>query len=269
MENGVMYLSNKYLKYYKLFKEDYLSRIYGRTILKDLHVFTLSEERGCKRISAMDARVLYLLMHRDIAAQSAYKSVDVILPDGRPIYWISRLLRRDVVEQVSGPDLFFEVLSDSVLKQRRHVFYGGSEETIVLMKERAQKAGVNLVYAESPPFVSLEALDVSRAQNLIDVYKPDFFWCGLGAPKQEYLLSKLFGDKIVMASVGLAFDYYAGVVKRPPRLISIFGLEWLMRYSQQPKRFGRFIRPLFFCTSLLLAVLIVVLVKGRWYSHRN
>jgi len=43
--------------------------------------------------------------------------------------------------------------------------------------------------------------------------------------------------------VGLAFEYFAGTVKRVPRKIQKYGFEWLFRCIQQPIKARRFIIP--------------------------
>ena len=146
------------------------------------------------------------------------------------------------------------------------MFYGGTERTISLLKKKCTKHGVNVVHAESPPFLPIEELEVNRVNELIKLHKPDFFWCGLGAPKQEYLLYQLDRDhNAVMAGVGLAFDYYAGTVRQAPQFMSKLGLEWIVRYCQQPKRAVRFVRPLFFVSKLL----VLEFIKLRLQSGRR
>ena len=39
-----------------------------------------------------------------------------------------------------------------------------------------------------------------------------------------------------MLAVGAAFDFHAGIVKQAPHWIQRFGLEWLFRLIQEPKR---------------------------------
>jgi len=40
----------------------------------------------------------------------------------------------------------------------------------------------------------------------------------------------------VILGVGAAFDYFAGNIKRAPKWMQGFGLEWLFRLIQEPKR---------------------------------
>ncbi|HLP72558.1 MAG TPA: WecB/TagA/CpsF family glycosyltransferase, partial [Bacteroidales bacterium] len=80
----------------------------------------------------------------------------------------------------------------------------------------------------------------------INLIKPTFFWCGLGAPKQErlmYLLQPKLNSTICIG-VGLAFEYFAGTVKRAPDWMIQSGLEWVYRLAQQPGKINRAFRPL-------------------------
>ncbi|MCA1994329.1 MAG: WecB/TagA/CpsF family glycosyltransferase, partial [Coleofasciculus sp. S288] len=64
----------------------------------------------------------------------------------------------------------------------------------------------------------------------------------LGCPKQEYWMAQ-HKDKIqaVMLGVGGVFPVYAGIHKNAPRRVKEFGLEWLYRLVQEPRRlWGRY-----------------------------
>jgi N-acetylglucosaminyldiphosphoundecaprenol N-acetyl-beta-D-mannosaminyltransferase len=59
----------------------------------------------------------------------------------------------------------------------------------------------------------------------------------LGCPKQEYWMAQ-HKNKIqaVMLGVGGVFPVYAGLHKRAPRRVREWGLEWLYRLIQEPRR---------------------------------
>jgi UDP-N-acetyl-D-mannosaminuronic acid transferase (WecB/TagA/CpsF family) len=44
---------------------------------------------------------------------------------------------------------------------------------------------------------------------------------------------------VPLLAVGGAFDYHAGTVKRPPTWMQRYGLEWLWRLAQEPRRLWR------------------------------
>ena len=227
-------------------------------ILERIDKYLDTETNKSLKIYACDARTLYLYYRRNKYLYVSYNNSDIILPDGRPIYWLINNRFQEETEHITGPNLMQSVLNSSRLKAKRHMFYGGTTETIELLAKKCLENGVNLVYWESPPFLSIDNLEVSKVGELIQSYDIDFFWCGLGAPKQEFMIHKLNLDKkVVLLGVGLAFDYYAGTVKKASPLLSYLGLEWVSRYLQQPKRIKRFIKPFFFVFMLLIKEFLI------------
>ncbi len=86
---------------------------------------------------------------------------------------------------------------------------------------------------------------------------------GLGAPKQEYFISRVAslwekegGGPLVLMSVGGSFDILAGRLKRAPLLIRSIGFEWLWRLFQEPWRWRRQM-------ALLEFIRLVIAAKSR------
>ena len=178
------------------------------------------------------------------------------VPDGIPLVWIAKNNGYSEVGKVSGKDLMDEIFKESVINGYSHYFYGCSKDTIKLMKSKllAKYPKLNIKAAISPPFQALEDYDINSLANDINKLNPTFFWCGLGAPKQEYIISLLQPHlkSTICIGVGLAFEYFAGNVKRVPRKIEKYGLEWLFRCIQQPIKAGRFIMPLLWIIPKIL-----------------
>lgn len=234
-------------------------------LIEELWVWPLKGLNGARVVFACDARVFHLYYKKDKFILPAYNEAHVILADGRPIYWLSKLWLNKSYEQLTGPGFMMKVLNDEKLKGKRHMFYGGAPSTIEKLRARCAQHGINLVYAESPPYLDITNLDIERVDSLIRQYSPDFFWCGLGAPKQEHLIHQLDKDVgVVMAGVGLAFDYYAGSVEEAPAAVSQLGLEWLWRYAQQPTRIKRFIPPFFFVLRILVREMVTKKLPTIW-----
>ena len=74
--------------------------------------------------------------------------------------------------------------------------------------------------------------------NEINTIRPDALFIGLTAPKQEKwaFAHKEDLDVAHICCIGAVFDFYAGTVKRPPKWMIGFGLEWLGRLVSEPKR---------------------------------
>lgn len=246
-----------------IFGEIGLNKFNTDNIIEEVQEYTESNSQKAFVIFACDARVLWMYKNKDSFIYNSYETADRILPDGRPIYWLLKKKYSSPEVQITGPGIMRSVLAHEVLKKKRHMFYGGSPEVIQRIKARALKEGVNVVYAESPPYLPIEDLDISRLNYLIKDYECDFLWCGLGAPKQEHMIFELDrSQKVVMLGVGLAFDLYANTVFEAPRIFSILGLSWFFRYAQQPRRFGRFVRPFIFVISLMFQEMLRLKPRG-------
>ena len=178
------------------------------------------------------------------------------VPDGMPLVWIAHNKGFKEVGKVSGMDLMKRIFTESVKNSYSHYFYGCSNATIDLMVENIKKDyyGIQIKGAVSPPFQPLEKFDIDALATELNSLKPTFFWCGLGAPKQERLMALLQPklDSTICVGVGLAFEYFAGTVKRVPVPIQRMGLEWFYRCAQQPIKARRFIVPFFWIIKYIL-----------------
>ena len=89
--------------------------------------------------------------------------------------------------RVTGPDLMRELLKESGTKHYRHYFYGSTQETLDILREKITEKYPGAVIAGmySPPFRPLTAGEDAEIVEKINAAKPDFVWVGLGAPKQE------------------------------------------------------------------------------------
>lgn len=167
--------------------------------------------------------------------------------DGVPLKWIAHRKGYKNVGRVCGPDLFLALLNESADKKYSHFFYGSSEDTInkINRKMKTEYPQIEVKGSISPPFQPIENYNIDELAELINRLQPTFFWCGLGAPKQEQLMA-LLQPKLhstICIGVGLVFEYFAGTVERAPEWAQKNGLEGIYRLSQQPRKIGRIIRP--------------------------
>lgn len=174
---------------------------------------------------------------------SEYKKIQnggaLALPDGKPLSIISRKRGFKNAERVTGPDLMGDIFKESEEKGYSHFFYGSSNETLEILNERLKEKypNLNIIGMYSPPFKPEVSIESDNFINDINSKNVDFFWVGLGAPKQEKWMYE-HKDKInsVMIGVGAGFDYYAERIKRAPDWMQKSSLEWLYRLMQDPKR---------------------------------
>ena len=132
-----------------------------------------------------------------------------------------------------------ELLKESGTKHYRHYFYGSTQETLDILREKITEKYPGAVIAGmySPPFRPLTADEDAKIVEKINAAEPDFVWVGLGAPKQErWMAAHENRVRALMLGVGAAFDYEAGNIRRAPAWMQHCTLEWLYRLMQDPKR---------------------------------
>ena len=92
---------------------------------------------------------------------------------------------------------------------------------------------------------NLIRMDHSEILNRIHSAQPDILLVAFGNPKQEkwiWMHRKRLGVPLAMG-VGGSFDILVGDMRRAPRWIQQCGLEWAMRFVQEPQRLGpRYLR---------------------------
>jgi N-acetylglucosaminyldiphosphoundecaprenol N-acetyl-beta-D-mannosaminyltransferase len=166
-------------------------------------------------------------------------AADMIVTDGMPLVWMQRLQGRKTATRVRANDLMTLLIEHAERSGLRVGFYGGKQEVIDAMVERAKNdhAELNVTYAFSPPFRPLTDEEDAEITANINASGTQILFMGLGCPKQENWMaghkSKL---KCVMLGVGASFDFYAGNVRESPEWLGKLGLEWLYRLTQEPNR---------------------------------
>ncbi len=236
-----------------VFENVAISRTNLRDALADVSDRFQRDEFGY--VCFMDTRTAYLA-NRDEEYRSIQESSLMTFPDGMPLVWAARMQGLSDVGKVSGKDFMDAVFSVSEENGYTHYFYGSTPETVEKIRENLGRKypGLVILGAVSPPFQPLEDFDVDGLAEELNRLGPVFFWCGLGAPKQEYLISRLQPklERTCCAGVGLAFEYLAGTVARAPGWMQRSGLEWVFRLFQQPGNIRRVALPFLWVLKALL-----------------
>ena len=204
---------------------------------------------------------------KDAVYQSILNRSFMTAPDGMPLVWLGRLQGFTAMRRVYGPDYMTEVCRMSVERGYRHFLYGGDEGVAELLATELTRRfpGLQIAGTYTPPFRPLLGEEEADLTNLVAVTKPDIFWVGLGAPKQErfmaHYLDKL--DVKVMIGVGAAFDIHTGQIKDAPSWMKSAGLQWLHRLAQEP---GRLWRRYLFNNPKFLWSVVLQLLRIRIYN---
>ena len=183
-------------------------------------------------------------LETDKEFQEVYREADLILTDGMPLIWISKLKKNPIKEKVSGSDLFPEVCKLSANKGYKVFLLGAAEGVAAQAAEnlRAKYKGLNIVGTYSPSYGFENKEDeIQQIIEMINEVKPDVLAVGLGAPKQEkflYNYRKQLNVPVALA-IGASIDFEAGNIDRAPKWMQYSGLEWFYRLCKEPKRMFR------------------------------
>jgi N-acetylglucosaminyldiphosphoundecaprenol N-acetyl-beta-D-mannosaminyltransferase len=186
-------------------------------------------------------------IYADIDLQSLVSEADLVIADGMPLIWASRILKTPLAERVTGAQLIWS-LSGAATDHDVPVFLLGGATGVA---ERAGVAitnrypGLKLAGTYCPPFGFEDDNDQMREiVSRIEQTSPGVIFCGLGFPKQERLmaiLARRFPDAWLVGC-GASLAMAAGDVRRAPKWMQTIGLEWLCRLVQEPRRlFSRYI----------------------------
>lgn len=180
-------------------------------------------------------------LEKDEELQKVYKNASLILTDGKPLIWISKWYKTPIKEKISGSDLFPRVCQLAANKNYTMYLLGAAEGVADTAARNLMKKypGLNIVGTYSPPFgFEKNEQEMNTIKTQIQDVHPDILIVGLGCPKQEkfmYYNCKELGVPISFG-LGASIDFEAGNIKRAPKWMSNHGLEWLYRFSKEPKR---------------------------------
>lgn len=180
-------------------------------------------------------------LEKDEELQKVYKCASLILTDGKPLIWISKWYKTPIKEKISGSDLFPRVCQLAANKNYTMYLLGAAEGVADTAARNLMEKypGLNIVGTYSPPFgFEKNEQEMNKIKTQIQDVHPDILIVGLGCPKQEkfmYYHCKELGVPISFG-LGASIDFEAGNIKRAPKWMSNHGLEWLYRFSKEPKR---------------------------------
>ena len=180
-------------------------------------------------------------LQTDGKLKKAYDGASLVLADGMPLIWISKLYRTPIKEKVSGSDLFPKLCEFARDNNLSMFFLGAAEGVAERAKENLQQRfpGLDICGCFSPEYGFEKDPDkVEEVLSIVRKASPDILIVALGCPKQEVLMSEHCSEMGVPVSLGLgaSLDFEAGQSKRAPKWMQQHGLEWLYRMCAEPKR---------------------------------
>jgi N-acetylglucosaminyldiphosphoundecaprenol N-acetyl-beta-D-mannosaminyltransferase len=180
--------------------------------------------------------------YKDKSFENDLTKATIITADGKPLAAACKWLYKKEQERIAGMD-FMPALISSLNDEGASIFLYGSTEKVletIVQKIKTEFARVEIAGYLSPPFRQLTTEEENKHIQLINESGAQFVLVALGCPKQEKWMAKNFTKiNAVLLGVGGAFPVYANLQKRAPVLMQRYGLEWLYRLMQEPKRLMR------------------------------
>lgn len=188
-----------------------------------------------------NASILRQLRSEDNTALAA--SADLVLADGMPIVWASKISGNALPERVTGASLIW-TLSEAAARLGLPVLLIGGAPGVA---ERGSSVLTEAYPGLSaswhfPPF-GFEA-DPTEHEAIVEVLKRSaarIVFVGLGFPKQERLIVWLreHFPHVWFVACGAALTFVAGDLARAPSWMQDHGIEWVHRLINEPRRLAR------------------------------
>ena len=200
------------------------------------------------------------------AFRAAYAAQDLVVADGNPIVWMSRLAGRPV-QLIPGSDAI-EPLARIAAQQGVSVALVGSTAPALAAARsylEAEVPNLKVAICIAPPM----GFDAGGAQGKavlkqVQASGAGLCFIALGAPKQEIFAAagRRVTPQIGFASIGAGLDFFAGTQQRAPDWARRFAVEWLWRMLSSPKRLGmRYLRCIAILPGQMLRA-VMLRVKG-------
>jgi N-acetylglucosaminyldiphosphoundecaprenol N-acetyl-beta-D-mannosaminyltransferase len=183
----------------------------------------------------------------DMSYRALLAEADLVVADGMPLVWASRLQGTPLPQRVAGSDLISS-LSKAAAKEGRSLFLlggspGSAEGAAKVLRERYPE--VKIVGIHCPPMgFEDDERQMATVVEALEQARPDIVYLGLGSPKQEKLIQRIrrYVPGAWWLGLGISFSFLCGDVQRAPRWVQRLGLEWVHRLVQEPRRlFKRYI----------------------------
>lgn len=180
-------------------------------------------------------------LEEDDEFKKVYEEANLVLTDGMPLIWISKMLKTPIKEKVSGSDIFPKICEMAAQRGYKIFLLGAAEGIANKAAENLRKKypGLNIVGTYSPSYgFENKPEEIIKIIRVINESQPHILAVGLGAPKQEKFIYKFKNQLKVPVSlaIGASIDFEAGNVKRAPEWMQKSGLEWFYRFVKEPSR---------------------------------
>lgn len=228
-----------------IFEDQDIDFLISETIKKQQHIIVYGYSIG-----------LMPKFKTDTSLASICNTFDLMVTDGKPLYFIARLLGFRLKSSLSIPEITLRTMELASQKGWKVMVFGGTEETnkIAVDKLRIDYPGAMIANGING-FYKDEQIIVSRIKK----ESPDILLIGLPTPAKEHFAYNFKQIAHVIIPCGGMIDVFAGKTKLTPPLLKKYGFAWLYRFVQQPKsRFKLTMNCLISFLFILLPILIFI-----------
>ncbi len=183
--------------------------------------------------------------HEDSVAEFVIRSAHYVVPDGQPVVWASKILKRPIVARIAGSTLVASLWPQSIEHGLRSVVIAPSDAVAQKINDENQRSRVFV--APNFEMTDLEAIGawVAKLMPEISSNRPTLCFVTLGFPKRCRVIDEMIkhwptGQPYpVFLAIGGSFEMYYGLRRRAPHWIQRVGFEWLFRLAQDPRYLWR------------------------------
>ncbi|MCY1138197.1 WecB/TagA/CpsF family glycosyltransferase [Actinoplanes sp. Pm04-4] len=181
---------------------------------------------------------------RDADSRHHVRASSIVVADGKPIVWASRLAGDPLPARVAGSDLIWSLSATMADAGRSVYLLGGEPGTADQAKHvlRDRLPALKVAGCLSPSFgFDTRADEYAAVCDEVVGAAPDVVFVGFGFPKQERVIARLRPrlPQTWFMGCGAAIGFVAGVHSRAPGWMQDSGLEWVHRLYREPRRLMR------------------------------
>ena len=182
-------------------------------------------------------------LQKDKDFYDCYKKAEWVVCDSNILRLFSKLLKKPFVEAIPGSSFFTSYYMYHKDDADCKIFLLGAKEGVAAkaMEQINAKVGRQIVVGAYSPSFGFEKNE-EECKDIVEIINKsgaNVVLVGVGAPKQEKWIMKwkhmMPGVKVWMA-LGATIDFEAGNVKRAPKIYQKLAMEWLYRFTREPKR---------------------------------
>lgn len=174
--------------------------------------------------------------HKEPEYKALLQSADTIVADGMPLVWTAKMKKNciNITERTTGVDLVNDLLSQEPIPDFAIIGGVNPQQTLETRFPQAVKHCRFLFTG----IVKLDDSEISHFANEILKHKVSIVYIALGVPKQDKLALALRKKcpGVTLVGIGGTFEILGPDGHRAPLWMQKSGLEWLYRFSREPRR---------------------------------